>query len=307
MRVRVVILQTKAMEHRLHVPLPSEEAIPLEELVRIEKTHERRLLDMLVTVCKKILNSIMSNKWSWPFNSPVDVNVYKDYLEKIKIPMDFGTIKRNLDTCVYSHPEQFVEHVRLVFNNARMYNKPGSDVHVMATTLQEKFEDRYAASIVPRIVEETKRKDAEKLACRHRMAEQAAMGGREQADGECAALIQAIDSLLSDIDIEKLKAAACCTPVDRRTKEKICEKLQILPEEEFGKVLGIVMHHYPGVRSSTEVAFDVETLDALCLRQIMDYLNHVETHGNDPNSSWPPAAFISNKGFTSAKPKSRIS
>jgi hypothetical protein len=26
--------------------------------------------------------------------------------------------------------------VRLVFDNARLYNKPGSDVHVMANTLQ---------------------------------------------------------------------------------------------------------------------------------------------------------------------------
>lgn len=246
---------------------------------------------MLSTVCKKILNGIMGNKWSWPFNAPVDVNVYKDYLEKVSKPMDFGTIKRNLDTGQYRHPEQFVEDVRLVFNNARMYNKPGSDVHVMANTLQEKFEDRYAASIVPRIVEETKRKDAEKLECRRRLAEQAALGGREQADGECAALIQVIDSLISDIDIEKMKAAASCTPVDRKTKEAMCQKIQLLPEEEFGKVLGIIMHHYPGVKSSTDISFDIETLDALCLRQILEYMEHLER--GDGHKEWPPSALIS--------------
>lgn len=290
-----ITVQTEGLKKKLHVPLPKEEDIPEGELSNLVKAHEKRLMDMLGTVCKKILSGIMANKWSWPFNAPVDVNVYKDYLDKVATPMDFGTIKKNLDTGRYRHPEQFVEDVRLVFNNARMYNKPGSDVHVMAKTLQEKFEDRYAASIVPRIVEETKRKDAEKLECRRRMAERAALGGREQADGECAALIQSIDSLISDIDIEKIKAAASCAPVDRKTKEDICQKIQVLPEEEFGHVLGIITHHYPGVRSSTEIAFDIETLDALCLRQILDYLRHYDEKNS--TGAWPPPALLSSSSL----------
>lgn len=36
----------------------------------------------------------------------------------------------------YRTPDEFLEDVLLIFNNARTYNKPGSDVHVMANTIQ---------------------------------------------------------------------------------------------------------------------------------------------------------------------------
>jgi hypothetical protein len=75
-------------------------------------------------------------QWSWPFNAPVDLRQYPDYGEAIKTPMDFSTIKRRIDAVSYPHPDAFLADVRLVFDNARQYNKPGSDVHVMANTLQ---------------------------------------------------------------------------------------------------------------------------------------------------------------------------
>lgn len=43
---------------------------------------------------------------------------------------------RRIDQGGYRHPDDFLADVRLVFDNARLYNKPGSDVHVMANTLQ---------------------------------------------------------------------------------------------------------------------------------------------------------------------------
>ncbi len=66
----------------------------------------------------------------------MDLNVYKDYVEKVPQPLDFGTIKRRLEGGQYGHPNAFIADVRHVFDNARAYNKPGSDVHVMANTLQ---------------------------------------------------------------------------------------------------------------------------------------------------------------------------
>ena len=190
---------------------------------------------------------------------------------------------------VRDRPEAFVEDVRLVFRNARSYNDPGSDVHAMARTLQEKFEDRYAASIVPRLVEAQKQRDADKIELRRRMAEQKALGGRERADGECAAIIQAIDSLLADVDIEKIKAATACGPVSRKEKEALVEKFREMDESVLGKALGIVFHHFPGVKGPSEVAFDVETLDSLCLRQVMSYVEGTE---HDGKKIWPPKAYI---------------
>ena len=287
--------EATTLERRLHVPLPEESAIPAEELEALDRLHEKRLADMVSTVCKKILTNIMANKWSWPFNSPVDMKMYPDYAQKVEEPMDFGRVRKGLETGAYKHPEQFVEHVRLVFRNARSYNKPGSDVHVMAKTLQEKFEDRYAASIVPRLVEAQKQRETDKIELRRRMAEQKALGGREMADGECASLIEAIDSLLADIDIEKIKAAAACTPVPRREKEKLVERFRDMDESVLAKALGIIVHHYPGIRGPNEVAFDVETLDSLCLRQVLSYVSGVEEKGIQEGNRWPPKAFIETK------------
>ena len=287
--------EATTLERRLHVPLPDESAIPAEELEMLERLHEKRLSDMVSSVCKKILAGIMANKWSLPFNTPVDPKMYPDYADKVEEPMDFGRVKKALERGLYKHPEQFVEHVRLVFRNARSYNKPGSDVHVMAKTLQEKFEERYAASIVPRLVEAQKQRENDKIELRRRMAEQEALGGREMADGECASLIEAIDSLLADVDVEKIRAAAACGPVPRREKEALVEKFKEMDEGVLANVLGIIMHHYPGVMGPNEVAFDVETLDSLCLRQVLSYVNGVEEKGVRDGNQWPPKAFIEMK------------
>lgn len=60
-------------------------------------------------------------------------------------------------------------------------------------------------------------------------------------------------------------------------------------------MLGIIMHHYPGVMGPNEVAFDVETLDSLCLRQVLSYVNGVEEKGVRDGNQWPPKAFIEMK------------
>lgn len=61
--------------------------------------------------------------------------------------MDFSTIKKNLDLRHYSNPEEFAEDVRLVFSNAKTYNGKGTDVYVMADTIQDTFESLYSRLI----------------------------------------------------------------------------------------------------------------------------------------------------------------
>lgn len=52
-----------------------------------------------------------------PFLAPVDFAIYTDYNATIRRPMDFGTIKRQLDKHQYISHEEFVADVRLVFTN----------------------------------------------------------------------------------------------------------------------------------------------------------------------------------------------
>jgi len=70
--------------------------------------------------------------------------------------MDFNTIKNQIeanDGTGYKHVREACADVRLVFKNAMKYNDERSDVHVMAKTLLEKFEEKWL-QFLPRVAEE---------------------------------------------------------------------------------------------------------------------------------------------------------
>lgn len=70
---------------------------------------------------------------------PVALDI-PDYLTIVKEPMDFGTIATQIENHVVQSKEEFAARMRLVFSNALLYNKPGSDVAIMAHTLSDLFE-----------------------------------------------------------------------------------------------------------------------------------------------------------------------
>lgn len=70
--------------------------------------------------------------------------------------MDFGTIKNKMeakDGTAYKNVREIYADVRLVFKNAMKYNDDKDDVHVMAKTLLEKFEEKWL-KLLPKVVEE---------------------------------------------------------------------------------------------------------------------------------------------------------
>lgn len=75
-------------------------------------------------------------QWSFPFDRPVDTSQYKDYLAVVHTPMDFETMRIKLDNGHYIEPNEFWHDLKLIFDNARKYNPRGSDVFLMADTLQ---------------------------------------------------------------------------------------------------------------------------------------------------------------------------
>ena len=42
-------------------------------------------------------------QWAWPFDKPVDLERFKNYLQVVKRPMDLGTIQTKLDRCGHLH------------------------------------------------------------------------------------------------------------------------------------------------------------------------------------------------------------
>jgi E1A/CREB-binding protein len=79
------------------------------------------------TRCTPVLKKLMDAEYGWIFKQPVDpvdLNL-PDYFDVVKKPMDLGTVKKKLDNSVYRDIDEFIGDVRLVFDNAILYNGNG--------------------------------------------------------------------------------------------------------------------------------------------------------------------------------------
>lgn len=75
------------------------------------------------------------------FNQPVDPEALgiPTYFEKIKNPMDLGTVKGKLQRGGYQNLDDCVAEISLVFDNAMCFNPPGHIVHEAARILKNDF------------------------------------------------------------------------------------------------------------------------------------------------------------------------
>ena len=65
--------------------------------------------------------------------------LYPDYYEAIKNPMDLTKIKANFQ--MYPTVDEVISDIRLVWDNCRFFNKPGSNLYAAADKLSKEFED----------------------------------------------------------------------------------------------------------------------------------------------------------------------
>jgi len=63
-----------------------------------------------------------------PYNYPVDLQVYPDYMLEIEYPMDFNLIKSRLDNQFYRRITAAQFDVRYMATNAEQYNRPKTDI-----------------------------------------------------------------------------------------------------------------------------------------------------------------------------------
>ncbi|KAF5390659.1 hypothetical protein D9757_002760 [Collybiopsis confluens] len=66
------------------------------------------------------------------FHNPIKNSEAPDYHDIVKRPMDLKTIKSKIKDGFISNSLEFQRDIYLMFANAMMYNRPGSDVYIMA-------------------------------------------------------------------------------------------------------------------------------------------------------------------------------
>lgn len=106
--------------------------------------------------CEIVRQTLYMQANSAPFNAPVDTTLkgLEDYPDIIKRPMDLGTIKKKIDTGGYEGNdgyENFAADVRLVWENAVLYNGEESEVGRAALALSDIFEQDYERFVVGRV------------------------------------------------------------------------------------------------------------------------------------------------------------
>ncbi|KAE9617498.1 putative chromatin remodeler Bromodomain family [Lupinus albus] len=199
-----------------------------------------------------ILRQITQHKWAWPFMQPVDVEGLglNDYYEVIDKPMDFSTIKNQMeakDGAGYKNVREICADVRLVFKNAMKYNDEKSDVHVMAKTLLVKFEEKWL-QLLPKVTEEEERREEEEAE-----AQLAMQLAQEAAHAKMA---RDLSNELYEVDmhLEELREMVVrrCRKLSTEEKRKLGVALTRLSPEDLGKALAIVAENNPSFQSNVE-------------------------------------------------------
>ena len=109
--------------------------------------------------CLRIVKEMLRLKDGFGFSKPIDqlwsVDQLPGYFEMITNPMDLDTVRERLETGHYASTlgkeeveevvfdiENFTKDMKLIFENARTYNRPGDTFFEAANRLSEKFESK---------------------------------------------------------------------------------------------------------------------------------------------------------------------
>lgn len=250
--------------------------LPENEQAKLKTAHERRLADVLFRSCSAVVKHIMMHKWAFPFNQPVDTNLYTDYLRVVATPMDMGTIKAKLEGRQYCHPDQCGDDVLMVFANAKSYNPPGSDVYIMADTLESKFKEKWEQVVVPKLGDERITCANEEMLAKKKLLEAQQQQVLQQLDRQRAAVLQRLDDLSLRCSDAKSHAAAACQPLTHSEKDVLTRQLSVLPQQHFETAMSLVFAHHPDLLphgSNGETVVNVDHMDALTLRQLQGFIS----------------------------------
>ncbi|XP_024046885.1 transcription factor GTE1 isoform X3 [Citrus clementina] len=202
---------------------------------------------------------ITQHKWAWPFMHPVDVEGLglHDYYEVIEKPMDFSTIKNKMDGkdgTGYRNVREIYADVRLVFKNAMKYNDERDDVHVMAKSLLEKFEEKWL-QLLPKVMEEEKRQEEEEAKAQldMQLTQEAVQTNKAKE----------LRSELNEVDmqLENLRETVIqkCRKMSTEEKKNLGTALTRLSPEDLCKALEIVAENNPSFHATAqEVDLDMD-------------------------------------------------
>lgn len=94
--------------------------------------------------CKRVLADLFKDPRSELFRKPVNVKEFGcyDYYDIVKQPMDLATVQKLVLEKKIMNVEEFCQKVRLIWNNAILYNGSSSEVGRLAVDMSSFFENK---------------------------------------------------------------------------------------------------------------------------------------------------------------------
>ncbi|KAJ7638851.1 hypothetical protein FB45DRAFT_904056 [Roridomyces roridus] len=124
-------------------PVDDEDQGPSSAILRRRnagRTEEQVALKRFQTVITMVHNQISQHRNGNIFHNPIKPSEAADYHDIVKRPIDLKTIKAKVKDGVIVSSLEYQRDIYLMFANAMMYNRPGSDVHVMAEDMMVESE-----------------------------------------------------------------------------------------------------------------------------------------------------------------------
>ncbi|OHS96001.1 Bromodomain containing protein [Tritrichomonas foetus] len=97
------------------------------------------------TWCQKLLTELNKMPITMPFRQPVDPirDSAPNYLEVIKTPMDLSTMKKKLLGDEYQTVESFIDDIKLICDNAKLFNGPNSMYALICDDIMNEVQKQY--------------------------------------------------------------------------------------------------------------------------------------------------------------------
>jgi bromodomain-containing protein 8 len=83
-------------------------------------------------VINMLHSGISQHRYGNIFHNPIKKQDASDYHDIVKRPMDLKTIKARVKDGTISNSLEFQRDIYLMFANAMIYNRPGSEIYTMA-------------------------------------------------------------------------------------------------------------------------------------------------------------------------------
>lgn len=99
--------------------------------------------------CLPVIQDLIDDQFGWVFHDAVDPVALglPDYFDVVKNPMHLELVKKKLENAIYPDMETFERDVKLVFENAILYNGENSEVGELAQTMLNKFDKLFKAVV----------------------------------------------------------------------------------------------------------------------------------------------------------------